>query len=377
MCKRLDARRVPPRHCRHQGEHRSPRVTRHAGTTRRNPVGPRAARRGADASGRPDDPPPAGGRPGASRHGRIEPRDEEQPGPPATDVGPGGAARPVPAQRRQTPAADPSTRGRRACGTWSLSRIGRVSSSGSTPLGQPSSARARRRAPAVRAGRGGERRPGPPRDRAVSATAGERGGVGVRCRPGIGRRRRRGAGRGCPDADGRAGTTASSGARRRPTGGRRRRRGLRRGRAATDRRRLGGLRARAASGPTAPRKLGRLVGGLRRRAGRGQVGADHGQVADGRAAIGMRAVAAARPQRGARAARSGPPTSPACRARTRRERRLGGHREVPLRAAAARSRSVQAVSSTPPRTTRTHTWHEPLASCRQPSSSPAHQAPAW
>ena len=40
------------------------------------------------------------------------------------------------------------------------------------------------------------------------------------------------------------------------------------------------------------------------------------------------------------------------------------------------SSSVQAVSSTPPRTTRTQTWHEPSAACRQPSSSPDHQAPA-
>ena len=41
------------------------------------------------------------------------------------------------------------------------------------------------------------------------------------------------------------------------------------------------------------------------------------------------------------------------------------------------ARSVQAVSSTPPSTTRTHTWQAPSASCRQPSSSPGHQAPLW
>ena len=35
MCKLSGSRRVPPRHCRHHGEHPFPRVTRHTGTTRR------------------------------------------------------------------------------------------------------------------------------------------------------------------------------------------------------------------------------------------------------------------------------------------------------------------------------------------------------
>jgi hypothetical protein len=49
MCKRSALRRVPPRHCSHQGEHRAPRVTRHAATTR-----PRAVQGGVRSRQEPD-----------------------------------------------------------------------------------------------------------------------------------------------------------------------------------------------------------------------------------------------------------------------------------------------------------------------------------
>ena len=194
MCKRFDVRRVPSRHCRHLQEHGVPGVTRHAGPTRRRPS-PATGRRRITAT-------PREGRQARSRArprvGRGLPRDGVQ-------------------QTSQTPVSDPSSRGRRACGTWSLSRIGRVSSSG---CGSPTAAHAlRARPPKVsssrRSGRGrrhGHRRSG-------VLIAGNSPVSALRCRPGstaIAARCR-------PAAAAADATASSSGSAGSPTSGARRR----------------------------------------------------------------------------------------------------------------------------------------------------------
>jgi hypothetical protein len=174
MCKRFDGRRVPPRHCRHQGRHRSPRVTRHAAATRRTLV-----RKASRRSGTRPSPASARRREGTKdrrcRLGRRRCRGARDG---ATDQALG----------------EPPGRGRRDC-MWSLSRIGRVSSSPSRPSG------------AVQLPRGGAGRPVRVA-RGASATAGTRPvstAPGARCRPAA------------PGAG--VVATAPSGARRRPAVG--------------------------------------------------------------------------------------------------------------------------------------------------------------
>ena len=114
MCKRSDARRVPPRHCRHQGEHApheshdtprrragtdtagtplgAPRGRRRRATSRRAPTAARAATTDVGRDGRPAV--------AASRHART--------------AGHVRGCRPHATGCAQTPATDPSRRGRRA-----------------------------------------------------------------------------------------------------------------------------------------------------------------------------------------------------------------------------------------------------------------------
>ena len=181
MCKRFAGRRVPPRHCRHQGEHRSPRVTRHAAATRRS----------AAPDGTPDARP---GRATAAHRPRTTPDDRRD------------TRRRAPRRRRATrrpprtagergrsdAASGPPSRGRRECGMWSLSRMGRVSRSASDALGRgPAVARRRRplraacrRAAGATAARPVSAAPGAP------VTTGEQPGVGGRGAGPSGARRR-------------------------------------------------------------------------------------------------------------------------------------------------------------------------------------------
>jgi hypothetical protein len=119
---------------------------------------------------------------------------------------------------------EPSTRGRRELAAWSLSRIGRVSSSGSRPCGavQPLPARAAGSSVRTPGTRGMAGASVPARRSACGRvatgdtpdTAGNRPVSAVRCRPGWAGARWR------PDAPaGAAATGTPSGARRRPTDG--------------------------------------------------------------------------------------------------------------------------------------------------------------
>ena len=323
MCKRFAGRRVPPRHCRHQGGHRSPRVTRHAAATRR-----RGPARTVDATV-------------TGRHDRRPdgPRSRRTPGMPRRSAGRG--RQPAAGVRTRSPAqtlSEPPSRGRRDC-MWSLSRIGRVSSSASMPSGAVQVSRER-----------GALAPDP-RARSRGDDRHEAGVDGTRCAVAAGRTRSRGGG------DRVLGSAAT-----------------------TDRRRLGGLRGATAAGHghlTGLRRAAATDGGeLRRLVGsappaRGREVLDHGELAHLRQARGGGESASAdrarRPE-GCRATDISWVAGPGGRRRAATERWRSGRRRV--------ARSVHAVSSTPPRTTRTHTWHEPSASCRQPSSSPAHQVPA-
>ena len=164
MCKRFEARRVPFRHCRHlrntapHESHDTPR------------------RRADDLGHRPPDDAritatPEGGR------GQTRPRAAARPRRPRPSRGSGRAP-----ETSQTPVSDPSSRGRRACGTWSLSRIGRVSSSG---CGSPTAAHAltaggRRRCRRA-ASRRGRRTCSPERSPWI---AGNSPVSALRCRPG-------------------------------------------------------------------------------------------------------------------------------------------------------------------------------------------------
>ena len=331
MCKRFASRRVPPRHCRHQGGHRSPRVTRHAAATRRRAGDERSETARATGSGvdtEPSEPRPAT----ALRHLTSAPagRTDRSGGPPAIT-------------RPQT-LSEPPRRGRRDC-MWSLSRIGRVSSSASMPSGAVH-ASAGRPAPGREPARGrrGDRRHEAGVDRTGSAVAPGGPGHRRRCRRSRRRWRPRERGDALPtatrsrsparDAVRSPGVSAVSGARRRPT------EANCAVSAAVRRPPVDGRSWTTDSSGT----LGRLAGGVSV-AGPGASARrvpGHGHLLGGRATL----------RRGGPRPTGGAP----------------GRRRV--------ARSVHAVSSTPPRTTRTHTWQEPSAACRQPSSSPAHQVPA-
>jgi hypothetical protein len=253
MCKRWVPGVFCSRHCRHQGEHGPPGVTRHAAATRRE---------------RPDrvtwviHPSPRGVEPTGAviapatvvaeanrAHGRaLGPTDARYPGPSGTrtSTAPGDCAAGRLRRRRQHAARqpsrqsrgaspqevvafgpqprEPSTRGRRELAAWSLSRIGRVSSSGSRPCGavQPLPARAAGSSVRTPGTRGMAGASVPARRSACGRvatgdtpdTAGNRPVSAVRCRPGSAGARWR------PDAPADAAATDTpSGARRRPTDG--------------------------------------------------------------------------------------------------------------------------------------------------------------
>lgn len=112
-----------------------------------------------------------------------------------TDLPRGRTPRRAEAERAQTPRREPSTRGRRAWGAWSLKRMGRVSNSDSRPLGADQPPPASPTVPACVVGDAGGR----VRPRAEVAGAGRRVSLimevasattanmpvsAVRCRPG-------------------------------------------------------------------------------------------------------------------------------------------------------------------------------------------------
>ena len=144
MCKQFVGRRVPPCPCRHQGEHRAPRVTRHAA----------AARRAApDARPRPSRRPPGAPLPVRGR-------------PTSRCDGADGPDRRVVANEPPQTLSEPPRRGRRDC-MWSLNRIGRVSPSVSRPSGAVQPSRAGAAARSGRTGRGACEDAAPPGARCV------------------------------------------------------------------------------------------------------------------------------------------------------------------------------------------------------------------
>ena len=309
MCKRLRSRRVPPRHCRHQGKHPSPRVTRHAGTTRRRLLGATAGSDGTTA--------PTAVAPGPSRraHGASGPRSspdatrraaaaaesraavDGRRGPAGADPHPRpeGRTRRRPRPRRQAgnaPAgrtaaragAAPTSRRPRRPGIGSDAAEGpveartpgvrgvvaqahgpgeqlRLETTGRRPAARGDPCAAPRTEPGARAGSRGHERRSPargPADRTRAWRSCPRPPGAGRCRPcGAGRRRRSGRRGGAPCRPSRAAgpdesTAASSGARRRPP-------------RRDDPGRLGGRRgAAAATGADDGRHLGRVSGARRR-----------------------------------------------------------------------------------------------------------------
>ena len=427
MCKRCQARRVPSNPAatsRNTPSH----APQHARTTRRSPS------RGGDA-----DPPGSCGRARTSSgvvQGRTFDRRTRARAPAGCVAGLQGEPDPVgrlrPSRRRTTaevarsdpsagrrrapdgrqpsrtvpgrtqrPGRDLSRRGRRECGMWSLSRIGRVSCSGSRPLGADHPAGSPAPTPTGVAGRA-DSATGPrpaaigPAGRLMfgsaavaSETAGNRPVSAVRCRPGPpastagGATARRTRGVAGPAAD-----ATSSGARRRPPVG-----------ADTTssgaRRRPPGTAAAADSGARRrpPEAAGAESSGARRRPPPGVATGSSGARRRPPAEAIVESGTTDRSRTVGRLAEAVPAESTWASARcSRREdgwratdsSRSAGRAE-PGTGAIARwrsgrrrvSRPVQAVSSTPSRTTLTQTWQDPSPACRQPSSSPLHQAPAW
>ena len=328
MCKRFVGRRVPPRHCRHQGRTSLP--TSH--TTRRGDA-PERVRRPARRT-RHDR--ALGHRPSRPRRATARRRRTRRRAP-GTEPGDATAdRRPTRRVRRRERTAEPGPAGRAARG-----RSGASAGSADRPPCPPGAVHARwharGRACAGPAGATGRRRTG------RLSTARESGGARWRpdsdLRPGRAvAPRERGAGP--PTA-----ISAASGARRRPTDGDSA---------------ISGARRRPTEANCA------VSSAVRRPPDDGSVRHD-GEVADHRQARGrprsLRSAERARRPDGWRATDISWVAGPRLAPRAARPTRCrSGRRRV--------ARSVHAVSSTPPRTTRTQTWQEPSASCRQPSSSP-------
>ena len=406
MCKRWKPRRVPSRPGCHQGEHLFPgSLTRgddapgamHGGHRRRRRQRPGDPRHDGrllrpHVPDRPRAPGPAhrfDARPvrRAQERGGTLPRK-----PPVPRTGQDAPCGPC-ARTGQTLGRDLSGRGRRECGAESLSRMVRVSRSGSGPPGDDQSARPRSGptgAAARTPGTAGERptivatddRPTSWRAAVAAGTAGIKPVSAVRCRPGSAEATAGAAAPSRPSsAAGPVVGAASSGARRRPpvdvvpSGARRRPPGT-----------AGAGSSGARRRP--PEEAGAATSGARRRppeeAGAGTSGALRRPPAGGTVASGT-----TERSRTTGMLSVGDPASARCSRREEGWRATDSSRS-PVRAfpgsgAISRwrsgsrrvSRSVQAVSSTPSRTTRTQTWQEPSPACRQPRSSPDHQAPAW
>ncbi len=399
MCKRWKPRRVPPGHGRHQGEHPFPVSQTRRDDSRGRPgtSGASQGTSGWPAIRRHDRSVSEPGSPGRSTVRRDHRNAVLMPGRfrrvwDVPDSRPRGARPGRGARTDQRPGRDRSGRGRRECGAWSLSRMGRVSRSESAPTGAVQLARPLA-LPTGSAGRtertaglrpavvGPADRPTFSSEAVAPETAGNRPVSAVRCRPGL-PGPTVGAATPCRPgtAAGPAADAASSGARRRPpvevvsSGARRRPPGTAEAGGSGARRHPP---ERAGAGTSGARRRPPLcmatgTSGARRRPPAGATvasGTTERSHTTGRLAVDdPESARCSRREEGWRATDSSRSADRTAAGSGAIARWRSGRRRV--------SSSVQAVSSTPSRTTLTQTWQEPSAVCRQPSSSPDHQAPA-